>query len=63
MAFALGSLFGLSLAAFIAWRIDRSRDKLSLKTTNDVKELMRHFACGQGYVGCNGGPKCPWDHK
>ena len=29
----------------------------------DVKKLMRHFACGQGYVGCNGGPKCEWEHK
>lgn len=29
----------------------------------DVKKLMRKLACGQGYVGCTGGPNCSSDHK
>ena len=27
-----------------------------------LSRLENHI-CGDGYIGCTGGPNCPWDHK
>ena len=28
-----------------------------------LQRLERHGVCGQGYIGCNGGPECSSSHK
>jgi hypothetical protein len=33
------------------------------KLRRRVDQLWEHLACGQGYLGCNAGKNCDWDHK
>jgi hypothetical protein len=61
--FALGLATGIILMMFLSalnvpyeWR---KRHELERR----VDKLYRHLACGQGYVGCTGGPRCTSDHK
>jgi hypothetical protein len=59
LAFVCGFASALLVAVLIGWQEWRERRKLEYRVDN----LYRHFACGEGYLGCNGGPNCPYDHK
>jgi hypothetical protein len=61
--FGIGVLVGIGLTGFAAWIGLRAEWKNQNRIERDVQSLMRHFACGQGFIGCNGGPKCRWEHK
>lgn len=63
MDFAIGFLSATILMfALLLLAMNREWDKRR-KIENKVEELYRHLACGQGFVGCKGGPNCNWDHK
>lgn len=53
----------ISLLIVATGRETRKEWEERRKIQHDVQDLMRKFACGQGYVGCSGGPNCDWDHK
>ena len=62
-----GFVLGLSVGffgavAYEAVAVHRERAK-RIKLERRVDELYKHLACGKGYLGCDGGPKCKWDHK
>ena len=63
LGFATGLATGV-LTVYIAQhalaRFDLARVR---KLERRVDELYRNLACGQGYVGCGGGPRCSSDHK
>lgn len=63
MQFIIGFIIGLLFSVYVNWKLDYNRSKIERKTIKDVRNLMEHFACGQGYVGCPGGLKCSSDHK
>lgn len=55
------SIFSLLVVAASEDARKEWEDKQKIKY--DVQKLMRKLACGKGYVGCTGGPKCDSDHK
>lgn len=63
LTFAHGTAFGMFLCFLLWWVADRCEWKARRKLERRVDELYRHSSCGEGYLGCNGGPNCPWDHK
>ena len=61
--FAIGVTLGFIGSSFASWLAVRWEWQNRRRLERRVDELYRHFACGGGYIGCNGGPKCTSDHK
>ena len=56
------------LASALVWAIAsyllRTREwKNRRRLESRVDRIWKHLSCSKGYLGCDGGPKCNWDHK
>lgn len=52
---------GVIVAAILSWIVNRVEWHERRRLKSRVDNLYRHLACGAGYVGCKGGPKCEFD--
>lgn len=59
VCFLLGIVFSAAVSVFFLWREWTHRESVERR----VDRLYQHLSCGQGILGCDGGPNCPWDHK
>lgn len=57
--FLLGGVAAFVISAILLGREWQQRRMLERK----VDRLYKHLSCGQGYLGCDAGPNCDWDHK
>lgn len=63
IGFVAGVVVSGTFFAFACWAGSSWEWKQRRKVERDVSKLMRAFACGQGFVGCTGGPRCTSSHK
>ncbi len=56
-------LAGMTTAVILAWMAARREWHNRRKLERRVNDLWKHLSCGEGHLGCDGGPECPWDHK
>lgn len=63
MTFAIGFACGVAVVVFCCWMLARREDRKDREIRHRVDMLWRKLACGNGIVGCDGGPNCKWDHK
>ena len=50
------------LAAYLKGMADALENEKMARASDWLKKLS-HYVCGQGYIGCPGGPNCGSDHK
>ena len=50
------------LAAYVEGYADATNNK-KLKLAADWLQKLSNHMCGEGFIGCHGGPNCQSDHK
>lgn len=61
--FCLGIAVGLVITMFSYYILIKYEWKQRRKLEQRLDYLYSKLCCGKGFFGCNGGPKCNWDHK
>ena len=54
---------GFAFATLLFWFMNVKEWHERKKLSNRIDDLHKHLACGAGFLGCKGGPKCTSDHK
>ena len=63
LAAVLGFSAGVALCSATASILMKREWSARHRIESRVNKLYLHLSCGQGYLGCKGGPRCTSDHK
>jgi hypothetical protein len=63
LQFIAGTIVGAAMLIGLSclWGYSEWRARMTLEYR--VGRMWKHLSCGKGYLGCDGGPDCDWDHK